>query len=125
MISLSFQSIAQWPKSGEEIDFVTVPLGRWITPEQVSSLPSRPHKAHFISARYQADSNGPARPYEHQDDITCHMIVKDDESDSGPGSLREFARPLSFKFADGEVNFEDPVGPWYLAGISISSFGCI
>ena len=31
-VSVSFHSIPQWPRSGEETDLVIVPLGKWITP---------------------------------------------------------------------------------------------
>lgn len=32
IISVSFQSISQWPKSGEQVDLVSVPRGVWLTP---------------------------------------------------------------------------------------------
>ena len=32
LVSLYFTSVPQWPKSGEQENFVTVPLGTWIEP---------------------------------------------------------------------------------------------
>jgi hypothetical protein len=38
LVTISFQSVAEWPKSGEEINFVTVRRGVWISPGE-SSVP--------------------------------------------------------------------------------------
>ena len=35
LVSISFTSIPRWPKNGEQIDFLTVPLGKWTRPGMI------------------------------------------------------------------------------------------
>ncbi|MCJ1421881.1 hypothetical protein MMC32_008248 [Xylographa parallela] len=124
LVSISFQSIPQWPKSGEEVDVVIIPLGRWIGPDNVSALPRRPHKAELIAARYQLEPGATSRLYDHPDQISCHVYAEESGPKEGDETSKPSPKPFTFRFADREVNFEDPVGPWFLGGRSIARFGC-
>ena len=53
------------------------------------------------------------------------MYVQDQSSDKMGDHAEPTAKPFSFTFDDGEVNFEDPLGPWFLNKRHIMKFGCI
>ena len=95
-----------------------------IEADNVSALPRRPHKAELNAVRYQSEPGGTSGLYEHSDQISCHVYAEDAGFNAGSEMSKLSVKPFTFKFADGEVNFEDPVGPWFLGGRSVARFGC-
>jgi len=142
VISVSFQSIPQWPKSGEQVDLVSVPRGVWLTPgkniplvrvvflrltcvEELPSLPQHPSKAQVLNARYQKRQDRAPTPDVHLDHVSCHVYLSRSDPTQAHDQTAFVVGSFIFTIGDGEVNFADPVSPWFLGGRQLERFGCV
>ena len=142
VISVSFQSICRWPKSGEQVDILSIPRGVWLTPgnkisitravfpqltcvDGVTSLPQRPSKAQVLNARHQKQSDEASAPDDHLDQVSCHLYLSRSNPSQAHDQTAFVVVSFVFTMGDGEVNFADPASPWFLGGRQLEKFGCI
>lgn len=112
------------------LQVVEIPLARVVLlaltlVEDEASLPHQPYKAQVLNARYQGQQDESSMPYEFLDQVSCHIYLRR----SGPHQALDRSPvtlgPFTFTVGDGEVNFADPMGPWFLGGRQVERFGCM
>jgi hypothetical protein len=81
----------------------------------------------LLNVQYQGGSTDISVPHEDLDHVSCHLYAREMDRDRLPEGDKPITvlKPFSFGLDDGEVNFEDPVGPWFLRGRQVEIFGCL
>ena len=79
----------------------------------------------MLNAQYQKQPDEASTTYKDLDQVSCHVYPSRSDAEQAHEQKAVVVRPFAFTTGDGEVNFADPVSPWFLGGRQIEKFGCV